>query len=64
MVKQSMGAYCGIRYIRQRICDVLIVDDPAMWYFTYVGGQPTSDHFRTLQDMRAAIDRGLGTGEG
>jgi len=54
----SIGRYNGVDYRRQRICDVLAVNDTATWYFAYVDGEPTSDHYRTLADFRDAVDGG------
>lgn len=58
MARTSIGCYRGIYYRRQRICDVLGVDIKAQWYFTYVNGKATSDHFPTITALRIAIDRG------
>ena len=54
-----MGRYRGVDYIRQRICDVLAVSSKARWYFTYIDGQATGDHFRTIREMEAWIDSSL-----
>jgi len=54
----SVGCYNGIEYRKQRVCDVLTVKTRAKWYFAYVDGCATGDHFRTLADFRAAVDNG------
>ena len=51
-MKQTMGRYRGVDYVRQRICDVLAVPTRAQWYFVYHHGQPTGDHFRTLTELK------------
>ena len=51
-----MGRYKGVNYIRHRICDVLCVDSVARWYFAYVGGVATGDHFRTITDFKNWVD--------
>jgi hypothetical protein len=54
----SIGRYKGIDYKKQRICEVLAVDTKAKWWFTYVDGEPTGDHFRTLTELKQAVDEG------
>lgn len=51
-----IGRYQGIDYKRQRICDVLAVPLRSFAWFTYIGEQPTGDHFETLRDLKAWID--------
>jgi len=50
--------YNGVDYRRQRICDVLPVKTRARWYFAYINGNPTSDHYRTLAEFKASVDNG------
>lgn len=55
--KGEMGSYRGVKYIRQRICDILRVDSKARWYFVYDSlDEPTGDHFQTLKEMKESID--------
>ncbi len=53
-----MGRYKGIDYIRQRICDVMLNPSKARWYFTYIDGLATGDHFRTIRELKVWIDSG------
>ena len=55
---QSIGRYKRVDYQLQRICDVLVVDTTVRWYFAYLDGKPTGDHYRTLEDFRRAVDSG------
>lgn len=53
----QIGVYQGIKWIRHRICDVMVVNLKARWYFIYgEDGKPTGDHFRTIRDMEQHID--------
>jgi len=55
--RHSVGRYRGIDYRRQRISDVMAVPCRAYWYFTYTAdGKPTGDHYRTLAELRTAVD--------
>lgn len=58
-----IGRYKGIDYRRQPICDVLAVDSRARWYFAYVDGEPTGDHYQTLADFMRSVDNGHFTEE-
>ena len=58
MPRDSVGCYRGVFYRRQRICDVLAVETKARWYFTYYGGEATSDHFPTVTALKQAVDAG------
>ena len=51
-----IGRYNGVDYRQQRICDVLAVDSKAKWYFAYIDGKATSDHFKTLTDFKEWVD--------
>lgn len=53
-----VGRYNGVDYRQQRICDVLCVETAARWYFAYIDGEPTGDHYRTLADFKVAVDSG------
>ncbi len=53
-----IGRYNGVDYRQQRICDVLCVDVEWRWYFAYIDGEPTGDHFRTLAEFKASVDSG------
>ena len=55
---ESIGRYNGVDYRKQRICDVLSVDSQVRWYFAYIDGQPTSDHYRTIAEFKASVDSG------
>jgi len=37
---------------------VLAVTSKAQWYFAYIDGEPTGDHFRTLKEFQQAVDEG------
>ena len=56
----SIGMYRGIRYKQCRIDDVLCVEaGRARWWFVcYSDGAPSANHYRTLRQLRAAIDDG------
>ena len=58
MMIGRIGRYNGVDYRLQRICDVLVVDSTARWYFAYFDGKPTGDHFRTLKDFECAVNSG------
>lgn len=53
-----VGRYNGVDYRHQRICDVLCVCTRARWYFAYIDGEPTGDHYRTLAEFEASVDSG------
>ncbi len=53
-----VGHYNGVDYRQQRICDVLCVDAKARWYFAYIDGEPTGDHYRTLTEFKVSVDSG------
>jgi len=57
-----VGRYNGIDYRQQRVCDVLAVDYQARWYFVYIDGQPTGDHYRTLAELKVSVDSGYFSG--
>jgi len=52
-----IGRYKGVGYRQQRICDVLCVDAKARWYFAYIDDDPTGDHYETLAEFKASVDR-------
>lgn len=53
----QVGCYRGVRYVRRRICDMLAVPTRARWWWTLdADGRPTGDHYRTLTELRAAVD--------
>ena len=53
-----IGRYNGVDYRQQRICDVLRVNVKARWYFAYIDGEPTGDHYRTLAEFKVSVDSG------
>ncbi len=53
-----IGRYNGVDYWQQRVCDVFSVKVRARWYFAYIDGKATGDHFKTLADFRACVDSG------
>ena len=54
----NVGRYHGIDYKLQRICDVIRTPTRAWWWFSYVDGVATGDHFATLTDLKTAVDSG------
>ena len=50
--------YRGVVAKKHRICDVIAVKSRARWYFAYVDGEPTGDHFRTLRGFNDAVNAG------
>ena len=58
-MRHVIGRYRGVDYKLQRICDVLTVDCRVRCYFTYYEGEPSCNHYRTLVEMKHAIDNGL-----
>jgi len=59
----KVGSYRGVEWKQQRICDVLAVSIKARWFFVYVDGDETGDHFRTMRDLYAGIDEMIAKGE-
>jgi len=55
-MRHTMGRHNGIDYILQRVCDMTVNPSTARMYYTYVGGKPTGDSFKTLADMKQWID--------
>jgi hypothetical protein len=53
-----IGRYNGVDYRQQGVCDVLSVKVRARWYFAYVDGKPTGDHYRTIAEFKASVDSG------
>lgn len=53
-----VGRYNGIEWKLQRIRDVLDVPISARWYFVYCNGKATGDHYRTLAELKQAVDSG------
>ena len=51
-----IGNYKGYGYKLQRICDVMHNPSHAQYYFLYVRGEPTGDHFKRLTELRRYID--------
>lgn len=52
----NIGMYKGVRWQKQRICDVLAVDTKARWYFPIRNGKFTGDHFKTIAELKRWID--------
>ncbi len=57
-----MGCYNGVVWKRQRLCDALVSNRRSFAYFAYVGGVATGDHFLTLAEFRAWVDRNFAGG--
>lgn len=57
-MKHSVGRYKDVDYRRQRICDVMLLPYLERFYFTYDGGVPTGDYFKTIGELKRAIDSG------
>jgi len=53
-----VGCYRRVHYKRQRVCEMMMLPQRAFYYFTYVDGKPTGDHFRTIAEMECSVDRG------
>jgi hypothetical protein len=56
--RQSMGRHNGINYIRQRICDVMVLESRQFAWFPYnPDGTAQGSMFATLRELKEWADK-------